>query len=66
MKHIINEKPGEAAGRDSIEIPVEIDSDWEYTGVVYACPDCGFTFEEYPPDLDLCPACGADVWQDEN
>jgi rubrerythrin len=45
-------------------VPVEHDADWEYTGVVYACADCGFEFEDYPPDFDVCPKCGADVWQD--
>ena len=48
-----------------VELPIESDWDWEYTGVVYTCPDCGLEFEEFPPDLDVCPACGADIWQTE-
>jgi len=51
-----------ATGRPRLE---EHDWDWEYTGVVYACPDCGFEFGETPPEFEVCPQCGADIWQDE-
>lgn len=58
--------PTRSSDTESPRVPVDQDSDWVYTGVVYACPDCGFEFAEYPPDLDTCPECGADIWQSEH
>jgi len=47
------------------KVPIAQDWDWEYTGVVFTCPDCGTEFTGFPPEVDNCPACGADLWSEE-
>ncbi len=42
------------------------DRDWEYTGEFFICFGCGHEFREPPYDIDICPECGADFWQDED
>jgi rubrerythrin len=47
-------------GREHPPNPAEFDCDWEYTGDVFMCPDCGHAFPEPPYDFEVCPECGAD------
>ena len=47
-------------------VPVEYDADWEYTGEVFQCLECGHEFRKPPYDFDLCPECGADFWPAES
>jgi rubrerythrin len=54
QQHRVPQKPSPAHGR----VPAEYDLDWEYTGVEYRCPDCGYRIEETESGVDFCPACG--------
>jgi predicted RNA-binding Zn-ribbon protein involved in translation (DUF1610 family) len=46
-------------------ISAQHDWDWEYTGAIFMCPECGYQFDQPPYDHEICMACGADFWMEE-
>ncbi|NIM70583.1 MAG: hypothetical protein GTN86_08175 [Xanthomonadales bacterium] len=39
-------------------------ADRKFPTEIPRCLDCGFEFDEPPFDLEACPECGGDIWQE--
>ena len=53
---------GQVPEKKQHDAPVEHDWDWEYTGEIYKCLECGHEFRQPPYNFEVCPECGADFW----